>query len=750
MNWLDLRNLIRAHDGPMTRELLQRPGDFGLARLPESFSPTSTTNLVCGFCSTGCSLTAHLKADGPVGLSPTTEYPVNLGMACPKGWEALTVLDSPDRATTPLVKNSRGKFEPIDWPTATRTFAERWMRVRDRYGPEAMAWLGTGQIATEEMAFLGALGKFGMGMRHGDGNTRQCMATAVVAYKQSFGFDAPPYTYADFEESDVIVLVGANLCIAHPILWERVMRSRRQPQIVVIDPRRTETAMASTMHLAIKPKSDLTLFYGIAQILFERGWIDADYLKAHTTGAEEFRKHVADHTPEHVSNVTGISTEKLEEFAQLIHTRKRVSFWWTMGINQSYEGVRAAQSLINLALMTGNIGRPGTGANSITGQCNAMGSRLFSNTTGLFAGREFTDLTHRNQVSQILDIPLDRIPDTNSFSYHEILKGILDGKIKGLWVIATNPAHSWINQDQAKDILSRLEFLVVQDMYTSTETAQLADLMLPAAAWGEKSGTLINSERRIGTIKQIARAPGQALSDFRIFQLIAQACGVGSMFREWSSPAAVFQLLKQLSKDRPCDFSGIEDYAHLDRSGGIQWPYPPQHTSESAINRVEPSQTQASVAGVAQERRLFADGKFFHADGRAKLLFEASRPMPEPPNDDFPLILLTGRGTAVQWHTQTRTAKSAVLQKLAPRHLYVEINPADARKVGVQPQQAILVESRRASIKATAFLTQSVPPGQIFLPMHYAEVNRLTDAVFDPYSKQPSYKACAVRLRLPS
>ncbi|WP_010588385.1 molybdopterin oxidoreductase family protein [Schlesneria paludicola] len=750
MNWLDLRNLIRAHDGPMTRELLQRPGDFGLARLPESITPTATTNLVCGFCSTGCSLTAHLQADGPVGLSPTTEYPVNLGMACPKGWEALTVLNSPDRATTPLLKNSRGKFEQINWPTATRTFAERWMRIRDRYGPEAMAWLGTGQIATEEMAFLGALGKFGMGMLHGDGNTRQCMATAVVAYKQSFGFDAPPYTYADFEESDVIVLVGANLCIAHPILWERVMRNRRQPQIVVIDPRRTETAMAATMHLAIKPKSDLPLFYGIAHILFERGWIDADYLKQHTSGAEEFRKHVASYTPEFVANVTGILPERLEEFAQLVHTRKRVSFWWTMGINQSYEGVRAAQSLINLALMTGNIGRPGTGANSITGQCNAMGSRLFSNTTGLFAGREFTDPAHRNEVSQILEIPLERIPDKNSFSYHEILKGILDGKIKGLWVIATNPAHSWINQDQAKDILSRLEFLVVQDMYTSTETAQLADLMLPAAAWGEKSGTLINSERRIGTIKQIARAPGQALSDFRIFQLIAQACGVGSMFRQWSSPAAVFQLLKQLSKDRPCDFSGIEDESHLDRSGGIQWPFPPLQADSALTDSAERSQITMPVAGITQERRLFADGKFFHADGRAKLRFEASRPMPEPPNDDFPLILLTGRGTAVQWHTQTRTAKSAVLQKLSPRNIYVEINPADARRLGVQPQQTVLVESRRASIRATAFLTQSVPPGQIFLPMHYAEVNRLTDAVFDPYSKQPSYKACAVRLRLPS
>ncbi|MBS0207252.1 MAG: nitrate reductase [Planctomycetes bacterium] len=740
----ELRSLIRAVNGPFTSELVQQPSPFGLARLPVSAMPTATTNMVCGFCSTGCGLTVHLQNDSAIGISPTTEYPVNLGMACPKGWEALSVLNSPDRATTPLLRNNRGRLEPVDWPTALNTFAQRWRRIRDQHGPEAMAWLGTGQIAVEELAFLGALGKFGMGMLHGDGNTRQCMATAVVAYKQAFGFDAPPYTYADFEESDVLVFVGANPCIAHPILWERVMRNRHQPRIIVVDPRRTETAMAASLHLPLRPKSDLTLFYGIARILFERGWIDESFLQGHTTGAAEFQQHVASYFPEFVARETGLSTDLLEQFARLIHEGQRVSFWWTMGINQSYEGVRAAQSLINLALMTGNIGKPGTGANSITGQCNAMGSRLFSNTTGLLGGREFTNPQHRAHVADLLDIPVDRIPDRNSFSYHEILKGILDGKIKGLWVVATNPAHSWINQDQAKDILSRLEFLVVQDMYSTTETAQLADLVLPAAAWGEKEGTFINSERRIGVIRQAARAPGQALSDFRIFQLIARACGVDSLFRDWTSPAAVFQLLKKLSAGQPCDFTGIRDYQHLDQAGGIQWPYSTEFHADTADDA-----GHSSLTAAVQERRLFADGQFFHPDGRAKLLFESPRPMPEPPTVDYPLVLLTGRGTAVQWHTQTRTAKSAVLRKLAPLAVYVEINPADARRCGISAQQKVIVESRRAAVTATAFLTPTVAAGQVFLPMHYPEVNRLTDAVFDPYSKQPSYKSCAVRIRLP-
>jgi assimilatory nitrate reductase catalytic subunit len=744
----------------LTRELIQRPASFGLGRLPARSIPSGTANVVCGFCSTGCGLTVHLDENSQaIGLSPTTEYPVNLGMACPKGWEALSVLNSPDRATTPLLRNSRGTLEAVDWPTALDAFAQRWRRIRDQYGPESMAWLGTGQIATEELAFLGSLCKFGMGMVHGDGNTRQCMATSVVAYKQAFGFDAPPYTYADFEESDVIVLVGSNLCIAHPILWERVLRNKNQPKIIVVDPRRTETAMAATLHLSIRPKSDLTLFYGVARILFERGWVDESFLRDHTNGADEFREHVQSFPKDLVLEQTGISEESLKQFVRCIHEGKRVSFWWTMGINQSYEGVRAAQSLINLALMTGNIGKPGTGANSITGQCNAMGSRLFSNTTNLLGGRDFTNSHDRQSVADLLQIDPCRIPSQNSFSYHEILKGILDGRIKGLWVVATNPAHSWINQDQAKDILSRLEFLVVQDMYHTTETARLADLVLPAAAWGEKTGTMINSERRIGVIQQVARAPGQALSDFRIFQLIATACGVGHLFREWTSPESAFQILKRLSAGQPCDITGVDDFRHLLNSGGIQWPYPP-NAAENEFDSMPVSRDSSRIAGDAdsdltdspraQERRLFADGRFYHPDARAKFLFEPPRSMPEPPNQEYPLILLTGRGTAAQWHTQTRTAKSAVLKKLAPLNVYAEINPADARQLGVRPQQKVLVESRRASIAVTAFLTASVPRGQIFLPMHYEEVNRLTDAVFDPYSKQPSYKACAVRIRLPS
>jgi assimilatory nitrate reductase catalytic subunit len=396
-------------------------------------------------------------------------------------------------------------------------------------------------------------------------------------------------------------------------------------------------------------------------------------------------------------------------------------------VNQSHEGTRTAQALIDLALMTGNIGRPGTGANSITGQCNAMGSRMFSNTASMMGGRDFRNAEHRGQIARILRIPEERIPDENSWAYDQILEGVRDGKIKGLWIVATNPLHSWINQSDARRILKSLDFLVVQDMYTSTETAQAADLLLPAAGWGEKEGTFINSERRIGLTKKVRRAPGDALSDFSIFKLVAHYWGCAGLFARWSSPEAVFQILKEISRGQPCDIGGIDDYGMLDRCGGVQWPFP-------------------EGSKIELERRLFADGQFFHRDRKARFVFEHSRPAPELPDEQFPFTLLTGRGTSAQWHTQTRTSKSAVLRKLCPESVYFEINPDDAEKVQCATGDKMQISSRRGQVLARALVTSTIQAGQLYLPMHYPEVNRLTLPSFDPISRQPSYKMCAVRL----
>ncbi len=725
-----VRRLLVKSDGPLTRELLQEPSAFGLGRLPSRSLPDQKTTMTCGFCSIGCGLDVLLKNGEAVGLVPSKAYPVNMGMACPKGWEALTPLKGPGRAMTPLVRRD-GQLKTATWGEALGEMVFRFRAIQEQYGPEAVAWIGSGQLPTEELAFLGAVAKFGLGIVHGDGNTRQCMATAATAYKQSFGFDAPPFTYADFEASDVIILVGSNLCIAHPILWERICKNLNQPKIVVIDPRATETAMGATHHYAPAPKTDLVLLYAVANWLITQGKIDQDFISEHTNGFEAFREHVAQFSIERASLATGLAEPSIVELAELIAEGQRVSFWWTMGVNQSHEGVRTAQALINLALMTKNIGRPGTGANSITGQCNAMGSRLFSNTTNLFGGRSFENAEDREEVAQILGIPVDLVPSKPSLAYDQIIDGILAQRIRALWVIGTNPLHSWINQSHLKDVLARLDCLVVQDLYHDTETARAADILLPAAGWGEKEGTFINSERRIGVIKRVVKAPGQALADFNIFRLVAEAFGVDQFFSEWSSPEAVFQILKRLSRGKPCDITGISGYQELDRLGGIQWPLP---------------------AGVApglpemKERRLFEDGRFFTEDGRAKFFFDEPRPLPELTTRRFPLLLLTGRGSSSQWHTQTRTKRSPVLCKLSPQQLHLEISTQDARELGILPNEEVVVSSQRGSLVARAFVTPSVKPGQVFLPMHDERVNQLTFAAFDPISRQPAYKASAVRV----
>ena len=766
-----LHTLLRRPTGPMTAELERIPGGHGLGAIPRRLTPARTANLVCGFCATGCSLRAHLDPEGnAINLSPDPDYPVNLGMACPKGWEALAPLAAPHRATQPLIRQPCGDLQPATWPEAVSLFVSRFRQILDREGPESVAFLSTGQICTEEMALLGALFKFGMGGIHGDSNTRQCMATAHVAYKESFGFDAPPYTYADFEASDVLVFVGANPCIAHPILWQRVLQNPRRPAILVIDPRRTETALAGTQHLGLRPKSDLVLLYGLAHLLIHNGWIAQDYIHDHTQGFDDFREFVRRFTPDFVASQTGLSIAEILRAATSIGKGRAVSFWWTMGVNQGHEAVRTAQAIINLALITGNIGRPGTGANSITGQCNAMGSRLFSNTTSLLGGRNFTDPTHRSQVAQILGIPPACIPSSSSKAYDQILDDAASGKIKALWIVATNTAHSWIDQPRFREAMDRLEFVAVQDMYATTATAQHAHLFLPAAGWGEKSGTLINSERRIGLVQKVKRAPGQALSDFHIFRLIGEAWGCGPWFDRWNSPDAAFQMLKELSRGRPCDITGITDYSHLAEAGGIQWPWPdrtlPPTAQAASLEGHAPScppperrqsgtlpcdrfiarTREPHLEEPSRERRLFADGRFFTLDGRARIVFEAPRSTPEPTDTEFPFVLLTGRGTSAQWHTNTRTECSALLRQLYPAEAYVEVHPDDARGLGILPGMLVHVASRRGTISARAVLTGSVQPGHLFIPMHYPGINHLTLPAYDPYSRQPSYKHCAVRI----
>jgi assimilatory nitrate reductase catalytic subunit len=691
-------------------------------------NPLPTRN-TCGFCSTGCNFLITGASGSDIKVVPNPEYPVNRGSSCPKGFLHLEPLKAGDRARQPLIRNARGQFEPVSWDKALDEFVTNFKRIQKKHGKEAIAFLGTGQLPTEELALLGSLAKFGMGLLHGDGNTRQCMATAAKAYKLSFGFDAPPFTYQDFEASDVLVFIGSNPMIAHPVMWNRVKKNTNNPQILLIDPRTTETAGKATRHFPIAPDSLLPLLYGLAHILISEGWLKSDYIENHTVGFDDFRKKVEGFNPARVSEKTGLDQEAILDLARIIHEGQRVSFWWTMGVNQNFQAVACAQAIINLALMTGNIGRPGTGANSITGQANAMGSRLFSNTTNLLGGHDFLNPAHRRKIADLLGIDAGLIPDRNSLAYDEILKGVQSGAIKGLWIICTNPLHSWINRSWFRKTLKNLDYMVVQDMYDDTHTAQMADLILPAGACGEKEGTFINSERRISVIRKVMDPPGQALTDFDIFRHIAEAWGCEDLFKEWSSPAAAFEILKRVSQGQPCDISGIGDYNMIERQGGIQWPCPqPQ----------EP---------LAQERRLLEDGRYFHEDGRARFAFTPVESAPESTDEAYPFVLLTGRGTVVQWHTQTRTDKVDMLKKMHPAEVYVDIHSSDAASLGIENGQWTIVSSRRGEIRARASVGEKVKPNNVFMPMHYIETNELTFPFFDPVSHEPSYKYAAVRIQ---
>lgn len=683
----------------------------------------------CNYCGVGCSIQYHIDDDGTVNVKGTPEYPVNNGILCPKGFKIHDPIVSDKRGTSPLVKKN-GKFEEASWDEALGLFAKKVKEIQSKHGKDSVAFISTGQLYTEEMAMLGQVARTGMGI-HGDGNTRQCMASAVVGYKQALGFDAPPFTYKDIEESDCIVLIGSNMPVAHPIVWNRIKKNPHNPEIVVIDPRYSDAAKKSTLHLPITPKRDLLFLYMVIHQLIKNDWIDKEYIEAHTNDFDKLKSVVLQYDPANVEKETGISKQDFDSFVEKIHKSKRLSMWWTMGVNQSHVGVRTVQAIISLCVITGNIGRPGTGANSMTGQTNAMGSRMFSNTTCLYGGRDYGNEEHRKYVGEVLGLDPSVFPEGPTLPYDKIIEGVDKGTIKGLWFICTNPLYSWINTERIRKAIKNLDLLVVQDLFPNTISAQEADIYLPAAGAGEKVGFVINSERRLGATQKIKEPPGNALPDFEIFKLLAVHYGCENVIKGWDTPADVFKLLRACSKGMPCDITGVRDYNHLIEKNGIQWPYPEENPDE------------------AQERRLFEDGKFYTGNGKVNLLAEDYTLPQHEPDKEYPFYLLTGRGTIFQFHTNTRTGKSETLRKQMSEELYVEFNEGDAQDLNVSTGDVVKLSSKaKKDVKAVVKISDTVRKGYIFLPMHYDTTNALIEEEFDPYSRQPSFKMGAVKVEV--
>lgn len=681
----------------------------------------------CNYCSIACNMDFHVEDDGFIKrVVPTVDYPVNKGFCCVKGLNLDKQNTEFENPVLPLVRDKSGELKQIQWQEAFDLFAKRVTEIQGKYGKESFAFLSTGQLVTEEMALAGHIGRTFLG-GNGDGNTRLCMATSVVAYKQSFGFDAPPYTLNDLEHSDVIIFIGSNPIVAHPILWGKTKNNKECIKIA-IDPRRTETVTNCDMWIDIKPKSDLTLLYTLANVLIEKEWIDNNYIENYTEDFEGFKEHVKKYTLDDVEEKTGISKLRVLELAEIIHNGKRVSLWWTMGVNQSYQAVRTAQAIINIALMTGNIGRLGTGANSITGQCNAMGSRLFSNTTGLYGGGEYDNEARRKAVAEALDIDSEMLPKKPTLPYNVIIDKINSGEIKALWIIATNPIISWINNSEFKKAAEKLEFLVLQDIYSDTETAEYCDLLLPSTNGLKKEGVLINTERRLSKLNPVLEKKENELTDYDIMLGIGKALGMGKLLDKWKTPRDAFETLKACTKGMPCDITGV-DYDMLKDSRGVQWPFRKGERLEE------------------DERRLFEDNKYYTPSGKAKFIYEDVAPVPYEQSKEYSYLFNTGRGTVGQWHTQTRTREIPDVSAIVPHEGYVNINTDLADELKIKENETIkLTSPNGVSNNFVVKLSRTIKKNQIYAPMHYIETNSLLPSIFDTYSKEPNFKYVPVKI----
>lgn len=682
----------------------------------------------CNYCAIDCNLDFYVEDNKIIKIVPTKEYPVNNGFSCVKGISLDKQQTKFKPNPLPRIKKADGSFEYLTWENGFKEVAERLTKIREKYGNESVAALSTGQMTVEEFALFGHMMRNHL-KANVDGNTRLCMATAAVAHKQSFGFDAPGYTLKDLELSDTIIFIGANPIVAHPILWGRV-RNNPNKKIITIDPRYSETAKNSDYWYGINSKTDLTLFYTLANLIIEKDYTDKKYIEENTENFEGFKDFVKEYTVEKASEICGLTQGEIEELVKLIHSGKRVSFWWTMGINQGHEAVRSVQAIINLALMTGNIGREGTGANSITGQSNAMGSRVFSNTTGLFGGGDFDNPNRRAKVAKALGIDESLLIDKPTLPYNRIIEKINAGEIKALWVVCTNPRHSWTNNETFREAMEKLELLIVQDIYADTETSEMCDIYLPAVPGVKKEGTVINLERRLSAVRPCLEKAENELMDYEIFYGVAKALGLEDITQNWKTPKDAFNFMRACSEGMPCDITGVE-YEDLAESHGIQWPF------------------KSGDKLVTDERRLYEDGKYFTPNKKAKFLFEKVAENPLPTSEEFPYIFNTGRGTVGQWHTQSRTREIPFVIDAVSKEAYLYINSKLAEEKGITENSKVIVKSKNGeSAEFIAMLTEDVKYNELFAPIHYIECNKLTPSVYDAYSKEPSYKSAVVNIFL--
>lgn len=709
---------------------------------------SNSTKTLCPYCGVGCGLevqppaqpgkaTNRDKQGNPIWqVRGDRDHSSSQGKVCVKGATVSEAIDK-NRLKYPMVRDSLDEpFRRASWDEALDRIVDRIRAVRATKGSDALAMYGSGQLQTEDYYVAQKLMKGCLGTNNFDANSRLCMSSAVAGYLQSFGSDGPPCCYDDLEQTDFAFLIGTNTAECHPIVFNRLRRyhkKNRRVKMVVVDPRRTQTAEAADVHLAINPGTDIDLLNGIAHLLMRWGKIDSLFIDECTKDFPAYAEVIRHYPPEMVARTCGIRIDMLETVAQYWAKSDRVLSMWSMGMNQSSEGTAKVRSLINLHLMTGSIGKPGAGPFSLTGQPNAMGGREAGGLANLLPGyRTVKNPQHRAEIEHLWGLPPGRIAPYVGRTAWEMITGLETEDVAFLWVAATNPAVSMPDIKRTQAALGQSPFTVYQDAYYPTETAEYAHILLPAAQWGEKTGTMTNSERVVTLCPAFRDPLGEARADWEIFAEVGRRLGFAEMF-PFADSGEVHKEFVQVTRDRLCDMTGIS-YDRLREFGPIQWPYPDSQSEPPANNQ-----------------RLYTDFHFPTADGRAKFGAYYANGLAEPPDPNYPFVLTTGRLYG-HWHTQTRTGRIEKIRKMHPAP-FLELHPRDAKKLGIDDEHWVEVRSRRGQARFPVQITKAIAPGTAFIPMHWgklwaddAEANAMTHPHACPDSKQPELKACAVQL----
>ncbi|WP_018955014.1 nitrate reductase [Thioalkalivibrio sulfidiphilus] len=694
--------------------------------------PVRTT---CPYCGVGCGVRVSAEG-GRYRVEGDTAHPANRGRLCSKGAALAETLHGEGRLLHPIVHGRQS-----GWDEALDTVADGFRRIIDAHGPEAVAFYVSGQLLTEDYYLANKLMKGFIGSANIDTNSRLCMSSAVAAHTRAFGTDTVPGCYEDIELADLVVIVGANSAWAHPVLFQRLSaakQARPQMRVVVVDPRRTPTCEIADLHLPLRPGSDAWLFNGLLHHLRREDALDLDYLERHVEGFAatlEAARQSAPSIPDTAARC-GLPEHQVAEFFRLFTRHERVVTLFSQGINQSSSGVDKGNAIINMHLATGRIGRPGMGPFSLTGQPNAMGGREVGGlATQLAAHMGFDDPGAATRLGRFWGS--DRVASKLGLKAVELFEAMAEGRVKAVWIMGTNPMVSLPDADRMADVLRACELVVVSDCMVETETTAFAHVLLPAATWGEKDGTVTNSERRISRQRAFMEPPGQARPDWWIIAQVARRMGFASAF-DYQGPAEIFREHARLSGfenrgGRDFDISALADLDDAD----YQWLQPVQWP----VNRQAPGGTP----------RLFADGRFFTGSGRARLVPVTPRLPAASTDDDYPLLLNSGR-IRDQWHTMTRTGAVPRLSGHLPEPS-VQIHPGDVARWGLKDGDLARIESARGAMLARVRLDTGQRPGSVFVPIHWsgpfarqARVGALVAAVTDPISGQPEFKQTPVRL----